>query len=629
MKKVSFLLTTLFAVALSQSAMAQFDWTATATTVLGCDNAQFAGTFGGGCRNTVLGANSNGGGGSDNTITGQGAMGGGGQRNTAMGSFCMVAGGDDNISIGYQANGGGGNDNVVIGNVANSGGPENVVVGRSAMGGGPQSVTIGMNSMGGPEDVIIGHSAMGGHPEGVAIGRNASLGGPQEVVIGKNAAGMHPETVVVGFNSTVNGPQSIAIGANSVGTGPMSVVIGNFAGSGSGAAQNTFIGGTAGNGSSGSDNTFVGANAGVGVSGSGNVGIGSNTNSSAFNNTVSIGNNAQAGQNDAIVLGDPGNPNIKVGIGTNTPATQLHATSDVRFSGLPTAVVTPSVVGQDAAGNLYTIPYPPGGGLGTTCGTVGRLLRVSGPLMTNCSIFEDNGLNGAVGGAPVAGFTLTVYGGFQVLSDRKFKENITTVSNALDKVRQLNGVYYNWKSQQYPNMNLSAERQLGFISQEVRKVLPELTSVNEEGTVLMNYLGLIPVLNEAIKELDVKNAQLESQITQLTATVQELKNQMGKISGNGANLSTGAVTRANSYMLQNVPNPFTGTTEVSYSFSGTFQSASLIVFDMNGAQILKHNLAENTGKVVISADQLRSGMYLYSLVVDGNEIATKKMVVTK
>ena len=77
------------------------------------------------------------------------------------------------------------------------------------------------------------------------------------------------------------------------------------------------------------------------------------------------------------------------------------------------------------------------------------------------------------------------------LSDEKLKKDISTIDNALDKVKQLRGVDYTWKE--------SEEKSKGVIAQELQEVFPELVSESESG-LSVNYNGIIGVLIEAIKE---------------------------------------------------------------------------------------------------------------------------------
>jgi trimeric autotransporter adhesin len=80
-------------------------------------------------------------------------------------------------------------------------------------------------------------------------------------------------------------------------------------------------------------------------------------------------------------------------------------------------------------------------------------------------------------------------------SDENLKKDIHTIENALDKVKQLRGVDFNWKD--------NDQKSIGVVAQEVQKVFPEL--VFDDGENLsVNYSGLIGVLIESIKELSSK-----------------------------------------------------------------------------------------------------------------------------
>lgn len=66
----------------------------------------------------------------------------------------------------------------------------------------------------------------------------------------------------------------------------------------------------------------------------------------------------------------------------------------------------------------------------------------------------------------------------------------------------------------YDNKRYTDER-IGLSAQEVQKVLPELVNEGDDGYLRMNYIGLIPVLLEAIKEQEAEIEALQSEIRQL------------------------------------------------------------------------------------------------------------------
>ena len=93
-----------------------------------------------------------------------------------------------------------------------------------------------------------------------------------------------------------------------------------------------------------------------------------------------------------------------------------------------------------------------------------------------------------------------------ISSDRKLKENIEVIPNALDKVQALNGVSFDWKK--------TGEKSAGVIAQEVQEVLPEavkeVTPVGGGDSHLsVNYHALTSILIESIKELKAEIEELK------------------------------------------------------------------------------------------------------------------------
>ena len=98
-------------------------------------------------------------------------------------------------------------------------------------------------------------------------------------------------------------------------------------------------------------------------------------------------------------------------------------------------------------------------------------------------------------------------------SDKKLKENIKPVKNALDKVKKLQGVTFDWK----PNDSiLDIKEDIGFIAQDVKEIVPELVRENEHsGLLSMRHQGVAPILVEAIKELEEIVSELRKEIIEL------------------------------------------------------------------------------------------------------------------
>ncbi|MGZ3790499.1 MAG: tail fiber domain-containing protein, partial [Bacteriovorax sp.] len=123
--------------------------------------------------------------------------------------------------------------------------------------------------------------------------------------------------------------------------------------------------------------------------------------------------------------------------------------------------------------------------------------------------------NGNVGiGTTSPGFTLDVngsiasVGALQAHSDKRLKKNIVNVDRSLDKLLALNGVYFDWRKDEFPQMHFEGERQMGVIAQDVEKVFPEAVAKNKEGIRSVAYTMLIAPMIEAFKELNKRVTEL-------------------------------------------------------------------------------------------------------------------------
>jgi hypothetical protein len=91
-------------------------------------------------------------------------------------------------------------------------------------------------------------------------------------------------------------------------------------------------------------------------------------------------------------------------------------------------------------------------------------------------------------------------------SDKRLKENIKPIESALDKVIKLQGVTFDWKKS---DSVLDIKEDVGFIAQDVQKVIPELVRENKNGMLSMRHQGIAPILLEAIKELKAEIEELK------------------------------------------------------------------------------------------------------------------------
>jgi hypothetical protein len=96
-------------------------------------------------------------------------------------------------------------------------------------------------------------------------------------------------------------------------------------------------------------------------------------------------------------------------------------------------------------------------------------------------------------------------------SDLRLKENIKPIENALDKVKALTGVEFDWKAE-HKEAHGYEGHDTGIIAQEVQEVMPTAVRVNDTGYLAVRYEKLIGLLVEANKELAARVEELEKKL---------------------------------------------------------------------------------------------------------------------
>ena len=100
-------------------------------------------------------------------------------------------------------------------------------------------------------------------------------------------------------------------------------------------------------------------------------------------------------------------------------------------------------------------------------------------------------------------------------SDLALKENISPITNALDKVSQIGGYNFDWTDSHIKERGgedgyFVRKSDVGIIAQEVQKVLPEIVGKRDDGTLGVKYEQIVPLLIESIKELKSEIESLKS-----------------------------------------------------------------------------------------------------------------------
>jgi hypothetical protein len=101
--------------------------------------------------------------------------------------------------------------------------------------------------------------------------------------------------------------------------------------------------------------------------------------------------------------------------------------------------------------------------------------------------------------------TTVIAGDLTVNSDQRLKSNIVSLGSTLSKLMQLDGKSYNMNGD-------DSKKKIGLLAQNVQEVFPELvkTGTDALGTLSVNFIGLIHILINSIKELQAEVLELKS-----------------------------------------------------------------------------------------------------------------------
>ena len=95
-------------------------------------------------------------------------------------------------------------------------------------------------------------------------------------------------------------------------------------------------------------------------------------------------------------------------------------------------------------------------------------------------------------------------------SDERLKENVLTISDSLDILKQINGYHFDWIPMEGVHDNEGHD--IGVIAQEVEKVLPEIVTTRDNGYKAVKYEKLVALLIQTNKELLERVEALEAKI---------------------------------------------------------------------------------------------------------------------
>ncbi len=495
-----------------------------------------------------------------------------GSRNVAIGNMAMLS----NIS---------GNDNVAAGNNAmqhNTTGYSNIAIGTSAL----------FANMSASNLVAIGDSSLynerSGDTKNIAIGSKAmytNTSGYYNTAIGYSSQYLNTS----GYNNTSNG--FLTLYSNT--TGYSNTVMGSSA-----LQLNT----------TGIHNSAFGDFA-LATSATGNYNTAQGSNS-LFNNYAGSGNTA-------IGFNSLGNNNG-------------NANTSVGYASLSTNTT------------------------GSTNTAVGYGADASSGALTNIIAIGYNAVVNASNKAVIGNNSVTVIGGhvgWSILSDGRFKTNIKENVPGLEFINKLRPVTYNIDELKFAKFigvkdsllniekdaysKVSQKKRTGFVAQEVEKTAQQISydfdginhPQNDKDNYSLVYADFIPSLVKAVQELSKQNEQLQKQVDTLKALLQ---NQSVTPAPATFSQSQKVQLGASSRLEQNFPNPFTNATTINYYLPENNGNALINFYNNSGAIIKTVKLnGSGNGSIVVNTNELPSGIYQYTLLVDGKLIGTKQMVQAK
>lgn len=207
---------------------------------------------------------------------------------------------------------------------------------------------------------------------------------------------------------------------------------------------------------------------------------------------------------------------------------------------------------------------------------------------------------------------------FNTLADSRLNINSTQLSNGtLDNLMQIS--VFKYDLQQFNVDNGSAISSLGYYNddsgilerehfgisgQELSEIYPNLVTESQDGYLSVNYVEMVPLLIQSIQELKAELDDLKS-----ATKVQE------RMPGQGA------------VLYQNTPNPFSDRCLIRCTIPQDIKNASLFLYDYNGRQIQSRIITERGDvQLFLEGTGLYAGIYLYSLITDGEIVDTRRML---
>lgn len=619
--------------------------------------------------NTAVGSNAliNNTSGSLNTAVGADCLGSTtGIENTAIGSAAgTTPGGDFSgiTAVGHDATAGGDHSTVVgWGTHATPGSESAVAIGDFAEADGSWSISIGADAeVFGQRSIAIGEQSQVGadivglRDNAIAIGSSANSAGDGSVAIGWAATvgSTINNSVAIGTNSSTGSFESVSIGRNSVvaALSEGSISMGSGASVGVNAEYGIAIGQDAFVDSHADSSIAVGFGASIPSQVMSSIAIGSEAicrgqESIAFGDNTSVGSFV----NRAIGIG----PGASISNGSQVSITLGAGASIIGSADTCIAIGLNASVGHQSINNRNNSIAL---GHGANVNNSNAIAIGSGVSVITANMIQlGNGIVSHIAGT----------GTFNQTSDARIKKNITESVVGVDFIKRLRPVTYDLDVAEFDRISGMDSRidgrypelphlfnQTGFLAQEVEEAAKKsgysfngVYRPEDDGLYSVSYATFVVPLvkavqeqQEMIEESAEENAELKAENEDLKSRMDALENMMRRMDSdlqqccfsyedNGSTGSSQSTSIDDEPVLeQNQPNPFSENTVIKYYLPETSPKAELRVNDLGGTAVRSFTLSgAGFGQVLISGGSLSAGSYIYSLIIDGRPISTKRMV---
>jgi len=221
-------------------------------------------------------------------------------------------------------------------------------------------------------------------------------------------------------------------------------------------------------------------------------------------------------------------------------------------------------------------------------------------------------------------------------SDRRLKQDIEDYEDGLEEILQIRPVWYRYNGK----FGLpTEERYVGIIAQEMQEVAPytitpyiETDDKTGESGEYLSYNGtaVTYMLVNAVQEQHVIMQDLKNENEELKERLAKIEAMLvGQSTISNSTINNSSTTLTDAKLYPNQPNPFSEQTLIRYYIPEGSTQAELRIANLEGKVIKTVAIPENgAGQLTVNAHSLSAGTYLYSLIVDGELIATEKMILT-